>query len=1191
LSLGAGLGDTCQARVVGQQFMLALVNSDSPVPNASSDPFPGPLALGDLVSLLTNETQTGLFLVQHGRFRYVNAHLAELIGSSIDELIGSKAIDLVVPCDRPRVAEQVRLRLPGDAGKPYEIHCLRKDGTAFAAQVCGRRVEIDGHPGDLVTLHDISKRRALENELERKNAVLSTQQDTSLDAVLLVDEDSTIISYNRKFVEMWNLPEELVCLQSDPPLLQHVVAQVENPEAFLARINFLYANREERSREEIRTRDGRVLDRFTAPVVSTNGEYFGRVWYFRDITGPKRAEESLRRANRALLVISAVNRALISGEDESKLLNTVCKVILQLGGYAMAWIGFLEQDEGRSVRPVAQCGSEKGFLTGTRITWADTECGSTSTRDAARTGRVQVCRDIDSDPRMSTGRTETARLGYRSSIALPLAGNIGTLGVLTIYAPDTNAFDEDEVALLHELAANVSFGISTHRSNIEHTRAVARAERLARFDALTELPNRVLLLEDVGITIRSAKEKSEEFGLLSIDVPRIEEIKGNMGFGASDSLAMTIAARLQEICSDSELAARLEGSEFAVRLDPSTSRLGETVLARAQHIRTALRAPAMIGSTEVVPECAIGIVIFPSDGGDAATLLERAQTARNRAGIGQTGEISFYGKEKIGRAMRDLGLESALRHAIDLDEMELAYQPEVDLHTGQIVAVEALLRWNSRQFGAVSPAEFIPLAERSDLIVSLGEWVLRTACRQAVAWRAENLRAPRIAVNLSLRQLAQPDIAARIQGLALELRCDPSWLGLEITESMLMEDSQHAAKVLRELKSIGFEISLDDFGTGYSSLSRLKQMPIDIVKIDKSFVPDVTAATEDVSVTRAIITMAHSLQLRVLAEGVETEGQLGLLVANGCDLVQGYYFSRPVAASAIATMLQEDRRLPEQFVRRSKNCRTLLLVDDEENILSSLKRLFRRDGYQIVCARSAAEGLQRLAEARVDVILSDQRMPGMTGVEFLRRAKELYPHTVRLVLSGFTDLQSIIDAVNEGAIYKFLTKPWDDERIRAHVAEAFSQKEVFDENRRLAREVEGANVSLARLNERLQETLTQQSDRAQVLERSADSAREILDSVPATIIGIDADGLIAFVNGNFGDILPDVGAALGRPADAALPAPLLQILRDLDGPFRRISIGTRSFHALARPLHANGMSHDRLITLFPIEENITEASA
>jgi len=1141
------------------------------------------------VSLLNNDTQTGLFIVQHGVFCFSNTFFAELVGRSIDELIGRNALEVVAPEDRARVEEQIRLRLTGQPGRPYDIRCQRKDGSIFDARVCGRRIEFDGAPADLGIMFDISERKNLERELERQNSVLSTQQETSLDAILLVDENERIISYNRKFLQMWGIPEQLIQAPEGDALLHAVAGKVEHPETLLARVKYLHEHKEEKSREEIRTRDGRAIDRFTAPVVSPAGEYYGRVWYFRDVTESTRADASLRRANRALRVLSAVNHALIRGESERELLDTVCKVLLDPGGYHMAWIGFVEHDEAKSVRPVAQSGDEAGYVEHVAVTWADTERGRGPTGTAARTGAVQICRDIASDSRMDVWRTDAMERGYASSIALPLMGESGTLGVLSIYSKEADAFDGQEVKLLRELAADLAFGIVTHRSNREHQFAVARAERLANFDALTELPNRVLLLDDIGFTIRGAKSDAKGFSILAIDVPRIEEIKNSMGFGASDTLVMTLAARLHEVCTESDLAARLEGGEFAVRLDPENSGNAEAVVARAQVIRSALQAPATIGATEVIPQCIIGIAMFPGDGEDPQTLLERAQTARIRTGPGTSHEISFFGPQRNAHAMRELWLESALRRACELGELALAYQPEVDLHTGEIVAVEALLRWNSRQFGAVTPSEFIPLAERTDLIVSIGEWVLREACRQAVAWRATMPRAPRIAVNLSSRQLAQPKIAARIQSIALECGCDPAWLELEITESMLMEDSQHAAQVLHALKAIGFEIALDDFGTGYSSLSRLHQMPIDVVKIDRSFVSDVTAATEDASVTRAIITMAHSLQLLVLAEGVENELQLGLLAANGCDLIQGYYFSKPVPADAIETMLREDRRLPEQFMTRSNRGRTVLLVDDEEHILSCLEQLLRGDGYRIVCAHSAAEGLQRLADTPIDVIVSDQRMPGMTGVEFLRRARHLYPSTVRIVLSGFTDLQSITDAVNEGAVCKFLTKPWDNERLRAHVAEAFQQKEMVDENRRLAREGESANARLARLNDQLQRTLAQESDHAHILEQSADSARDILDSVPAAIIGVDPGGLIAFVNGGAGGILPQLASAIGCHAETALPAPLLQVLHGEDAGACRIQIDASQFHVLARTMRSAGAEKGRLLILFPAVTTVAEA--
>jgi len=304
--------------------------------------------------------------------------------------------------------------------------------------------------------------------------------------------------------------------------------------------------------------------------------------------------------------------------------------------------------------------------------------------------------------------------------------------------------------------------------------------------------------------------------------------------------------------------------------------------------------------------------------------------------------------------------------------------------------------------------------------------------------------------------------------------------------------------------------------------------------------------------------------------------------------MQGHFFSPPVPAATVEAMVREKRRLSGNLLAAPKAGRTLLLVDDEENILSSLRRLLRRDGYHIVCARSAAEGLYQLAESQVDVILSDQRMPGMTGVEFLRRAKDLYPNTVRMVLSGFTDLQSIIDAVNEGAIYRFLTKPWDDERIRAHILEAFQQKEMVDENRRLARQVEDANARLERLNQELQRSLEEQSDHSSLLKRTADNAREILEGLPLAIIGIDTEGLISFVSGGAFEVAPRLPFVLGRPAANAMPPALLRLLRKPDRSASHVEFANRQFCAIAETLRVAGAVRGRLIVLLPAESTAAE---
>ncbi|HEX7639698.1 MAG TPA: EAL domain-containing protein, partial [Burkholderiaceae bacterium] len=578
---------------------------------------------------------------------------------------------------------------------------------------------------------------------------------------------------------------------------------------------------------------------------------------------------------------------------------------------------------------------------------------------------------------------------------------------------------------------------------------------------------------------------------------------------------------------------------------------------------------------------AIGAARSPEDGPLNATLLSAALIALRNAldtGPGALRLASWSGTERV---VRELALEWALQRAVVDGEMSLLYQPQVDLRSGEVVGVEALLRWHSPSLGEVSPEEFIPIAEQSGRILALGDWVLAQACAQAARWKREGLPTLRVHVNISAAQLSRDGFAGRVQAALLEAGADPSQLGIEVTESMLAGDTAKAARELGALRAIGIEIALDDFGTGYSNLSTLRALPIDVIKIDRSYVHDVLASPGDVSVTRAVITMAHNLQMRVLAEGVETESQLALLMAHRCDAVQGFYFSRPVDAEGAAALAREGSRLPEELRQRRPRRRTLLLVDDEENILAALRRLLRRGDYQIVTATSAAEGLQRLAETEVDVIVSDQRMPGMTGVEFLRRAKDLYPHTVRIVLSGYTELQSITAAINEGAIYKFLTKPWEDELLRANIDEAFRQKEMADDNRRLDQEVRTANVELADLNLRLQGALAQQREQMSLVEDRGRNALDVLYSVPVPLIGFDAEGLVAFANQDAERLLPGASEWIGTCADDALPPELRRVLALDDGQSVEATLGGVPCTCSCRSIDSDGGRRGRLIAILP----------
>ncbi|OYV01797.1 MAG: hypothetical protein CFE45_03250, partial [Burkholderiales bacterium PBB5] len=563
-------------------------------------------------------------------------------------------------------------------------------------------------------------------------------------------------------------------------------------------------------------------------------------------------------------------------------------------------------------------------------------------------------------------------------------------------------------------------GIALLQDITERRDAERRIRELASLDEVTGLSNRQHLLHQIDTAAHAARRSGVGFSLLSLEVPRVAELGLTMGLGASDALATTMAARLRELLGPQPAVAHLGRGEFAVVLrrprDARAATGDDDVGASAARLQQALQQPVVLGAVTVFPLCRIGIASCPVDGDQGHALLVAAQAARQQAPAG--GGVAQYSAQAGERARQDLQLEARLRLALQRQEFHLVYQPQVGLTTGHIVGAEALLRWQPADCDEVPAEAFIPVAERTGLIAAIGNWVLHEACAQIVRWRQAGLPPLRVAVNLSPVQLQLGDVAEGVRQALAATGAPASALGLELTEAGLALDTARLRETLLALQATGIQIALDDFGSGASSLGSLRRLPIGLVKIHRSFVREITSSPDSALLTRSIIHLAHDLQLPVLAMGVETEGQLAALVAEGCDQLQGYLFSPPVPAAELTALLQQGRRLHQHLAPQAGAGRTLLLVDDEPHILAALKRLFRRDGYRVLTAASGAEGLEQLALHPVDVILSDQRMPGMTGVDFLRRTKALHPHTVRMTLSGFTDLQSIIDAVNEGAVYK-----------------------------------------------------------------------------------------------------------------------------------------------------------------------------
>jgi EAL domain-containing protein (putative c-di-GMP-specific phosphodiesterase class I)/FixJ family two-component response regulator len=397
-----------------------------------------------------------------------------------------------------------------------------------------------------------------------------------------------------------------------------------------------------------------------------------------------------------------------------------------------------------------------------------------------------------------------------------------------------------------------------------------------------------------------------------------------------------------------------------------------------------------------------------------------------------------------------------LEHAVARGELRLEFQPQVQIDDGQIVGFEALLRWQHPRYGLLGPGRFIALAEAGGQIGALSEWVLEHALAQLAEWEAQGHDGLRIAVNMPPALMALPAIEALLRQRLEQTGLKGQQIELELTESSLVAAKGETIARIERLRRLGVRIAIDDFGTGYSNLGYLSRLPVDCVKIDLSFTQAALANPSDAAICRMICNLAQTLQLRVVVEGVETEGQLHFFADLPCHEAQGYLFSRPLAPEAATDLLARGKRFSAVRQPRADGAgaRHLLLLDDEEFVLSSLRRLLRRTGVRVHIANTPEQAFELLAREPIGVVISDQRMPAMSGTEFLRRVKSLHPDTIRIVLSGYTELQSIADAINEGAIFRFLTKPWNDEQLIRHIEQAFEQYEVVAENRRLQAELQ-----------------------------------------------------------------------------------------------------------------------------------------
>ncbi|HEY2961246.1 MAG TPA: GGDEF domain-containing protein [Pyrinomonadaceae bacterium] len=461
----------------------------------------------------------------------------------------------------------------------------------------------------------------------------------------------------------------------------------------------------------------------------------------------------------------------------------------------------------------------------------------------------------------------------------------------------------------------VLFGAALHEEEIacfvvdlsQNKQRQDKLNHLAYHDALTDLPNQVLFKDRLKQAIAYSRRQDQMHAVLLLNLDRFKTINDSLGYTAGDRLLQSVAQRLTSCVRESDTVARFGSDEFAVLLT-QISRAQDAASA-AQAIKGVLDQAFIFDDQEVFISTSIGISLYPHDDRDTAGLLKNAGTALERAKVQGGNNYEFYTAGGTTRALKQLVLESNLRGALDRSEFVVHYQPQVTIPDFHLVGMEALVRWRHPSLGMLYPAEFVLLAEDSGLIIALGDWVMRAACSQNKAWQDKGLAPMRLSVNFSARQFQQPTFISSVAEILKETNLDPRWLELELTESSIMKEPEQAIEKLHELKLMGIRVAIDDFGTGYSSLNYLKRFPIDTLKIDKSFVSDVCKDPHDTAIVRAIITLGHALDLTVIAEGVETQEQLQYLSSLGCDVVQGFLFSKSLSAPVFEELLVEQRRV------------------------------------------------------------------------------------------------------------------------------------------------------------------------------------------------------------------------------------------------------------------------------------------
>ncbi|WP_420473571.1 EAL domain-containing protein [Noviherbaspirillum sp. ST9] len=737
---------------------------------------------------------------------------------------------------------------------------------------------------------------------------------------------------------------------------------------------------------------------------------------------------SLKKSNCILSMLSRINRAIVRAESPDDLFRAACQIAVESGLFSAAWVG-LVAPHSRTLQVLCHTG----------------EIGSVDRVLARPGGFPDTVRTAGEMRILDKPETRTAALfplelvrhGIHAMAGLPLYEHGRVVAVLTVFATDPGCFDAAVTALLHEVTEDICFSLDHQLSEQHRLAAESKLYYMASYDAQTGMPNRSLLEERLPALAARAEQRGAFLTMFAMRLMRLDRVAQIIGPAATNDVMRTIALRLEDLRGADGLLAQLGHEEFA--LVTLGARDSADVESLARTMVRAVEQPVHLDGKEVFLHLAVGGVTHWLHDQDVTTLLRRARAAANQ--VGAEGGFRLYSPDLDRDLERHVEMEAELHRALERGEFELHYQPQLNMKSGMVVGVEALLRWRHPLRGLIPPNQFIPLLEECGLMSRVGTWVLRTACAQAREWQELGLPAIRMAVNLSAQQFRLADLVTSVAQALGDAGLAPEALELELTESLILENAEQTIQVMHDLKKLGVSLSLDDFGTGYSSLSYLRRYPVDRIKIDQSFVRDIMEHSSSAALVRSILSMAHNLGLATIAEGVETPAQLGYLRKQVCQEMQGFLFSKPLPADELTEMLRQGRGLASDDPVDAA-ASTLLIVDDEAVVLKKLSLAFRSEGWKILTAGSGEEALVMMWEHGVGVVVSDLQMHGMPGTEFLRRVREMYPMTVRTILTRHADFETVAEAVNAGNVYKVLSKSSSIESLRGDLRDAFRRYEA-----------------------------------------------------------------------------------------------------------------------------------------------------